>query len=58
MKGTGFLVVCGSAAVGLSNEGDVQGKKMHVLAPTRHDRVPHLRSGTSLSKLPSDHNFY
>jgi hypothetical protein len=39
----------------LKVEGSVRGKKMHVAAP-RHDRVPHLCSGASLSKVPSDQN--
>jgi hypothetical protein len=40
---------------GLEVEGSVRGKKMHVAVP-RHDSVPHLRSGASLSEVPSDQN--
>jgi hypothetical protein len=39
----------------LKVEGSVRGKKMHVAAP-HHDRVRHLRSGASLSEVPSDQN--
>jgi hypothetical protein len=50
-------VVGGSDAVGLRVEGTVQDKKMQVAAP-RHDRVPQLRSGTSLFEVPSDQKHY
>jgi hypothetical protein len=53
MDGPIVWVAGGSAPAGLKVEGSVLGKKMHVAAP-RHDSVPHLRSGTSLSEVPSD----
>jgi hypothetical protein len=55
MEGPVVWVAGGSVAAGLKVEGSVRGKKMHVAAP-RYDRVPYVRSDTSLSEVPSDQN--